>query len=65
MAYVILSNLQVVLLFICLIIERFKKVFMHHLAIGGIVVYRTTIIPNTLNKIVNYIELRVVKSWST
>ncbi len=60
MAYIILSNLQVVFLFICLIVERFKKVFIH-LTMGSIIVYCTTIIPNTLNKVANYIKLKVVK----
>ena len=63
--YVILSNLQVVFLFICPIIECFKKIFMHRLVIGSIVVYYTIIISNTLNKVVNCIELRVVKGWLT
>ncbi len=65
MAYVMLSNLQVVLLFVCPIVERFKKVLMRRLAMGSIVVYRTTIIPNTLNKVADCMELRVVKGWST
>ena len=64
MAYVILSNLRVVFLFVCLIIECFKKVFMRCLAMGSIVVYRITIIPNTLNKMANCMELKVVKGWS-
>ncbi len=62
MAYVMLSNLQVVFFFVCLIVKRFKKVFMHRLTMGSIVVYRTIIIPNTLNKVANCIELRIVKS---
>ncbi len=65
MTYVILLNLRVVLLFVYSIIERFKKVLIRRLAMGSIVVYRTTIIPNTLNKVANYMELRVIKGRST
>ncbi len=65
MTYVMLSNLQVVLLFVCPIVERFKKVLMRRLAMSSIVVYRTTIILNTLNKGADCMELRVVKGWST
>ncbi len=53
MAYVILSNLRVVLLFVCPIIDHFKKVFMCHLTMGSIVVYHTTIIQNILNIVAN------------
>ena len=63
MTYIMLSNLQIVFFFVFPIVERFKKVFMHRFVIGSIVVYRTIIIPNTLKKVVNYIKLRVVKSW--
>ena len=65
MAYVMLSNLRVVLFFVCPIVEHFKKVFMRHFAMGNILVYRTTIIPNTLNKVANCIKLRIVKDWLT
>ena len=65
MAYVMLSNLQLLLLFVHLIIECFKKVFIHRFARDSIVVYRTTIILNTLNKVANYMELKVVKGWLT
>ena len=58
-----LSNLQVVFFFICPIVKCFKKVFICRLTIGSIVVYHTTIIPNILNKMANYIELKIVKSW--
>ena len=60
-----LPNLPVILIFLCLIIENFKKVFMRHLAIGSIVVYRTTIISNILNKVANCIEFKIVKGWLT
>ena len=60
-----LSNLRVVFLSICLVIKHFKKVFMRRLAMGSIVVYRTTIILNTLNKVANYMEFRIVKGWLT
>ena len=65
MAYIILPNLQVVFFFVCPVIESFKKVFIYHLAINSIVVYRTTIIPNTLDKVANYMKFKVVKGWST
>ena len=65
MAYVMLPNLQVVLFFVCPVVESFKKVFMRRLAMGSIVVYRTTIIPNTLDKVANCMEFRVVKDWLT
>ncbi len=65
MAYIMLSNLRVVLLFVRPIVECFKKVFMRRLTMSSIVVYRTTIISNTLNKVANCIELRIVKGWST
>ena len=60
-----LSNLRVILFFICPIIERFKKILMCRLAMGSIVVYYTTIILNILNKVANYMKLRIVKSWLT
>ncbi len=63
MAYIILLNLQVVRFFVRFMVECFKKVFMYRLAIGSIVVYRTTIIQNTLNNAANCIKLRVVKTW--
>ena len=61
MPYIMLPNLLLIYFFVCSIVENFKKVFMRHLAIGSIVIYRTTIIPNTLNEMADYIELRVVK----
>ena len=60
MAYVILLNLQVILFFIHLIVKHFKKKFICHFAMDNIVVYHTIIIPNTLNKVANCIELKVV-----
>lgn len=56
-----LSNLGLVFFFVHTVVKNFKKVLMYHFVIGSIVVYYTIIIPTTLNKIVNYIELRVVK----
>lgn len=43
------------------IVENFKKVFIHCLAMGSIVVYCTIIFSNTLNKIGDCMELKVVK----
>ena len=65
MAYVMLPNLQIILFFICSIVKSFKKIFVRRLAIGSIVVYCTTIILNTTNKLVYCMELWVVKGWST
>ena len=65
MLYVMPPNLQYVLFLVRLVIESFKKVLMRCLAIGSIIVYRTTIIPNTLNIVADCMELRVVKDWST
>lgn len=63
MGYVMLPNLRVVLIFICLVVKRFTKVFICRLAMGSTVVYCTTIISNILNKVVNHMELRIVKDW--
>ena len=62
MVYIMLSNLRVVLLFVCPIVERFKKIFMHYFIINSIIVYYNIIFLNTLNKVANYMELRIVKS---
>ena len=51
-----LPNLQLVLFFVCLIVESFKKVLIRRLTISNIVVYCTTIIPNTLNKVADLHE---------
>ena len=63
MPNVILPNLPLVFFFVCCVVERFKKLHIHHLAMGSIVVYCTTIIPNTLNKVTDCIKLRVAKDW--
>ena len=65
MTHIMLPNLQVIHFFVCLVIERFKKILLCRLAIASIIVYFTIIIPNILNKIVDYIKLKVVKSWLT
>lgn len=65
MAHVISSNLQFILLFIYFIIENLKKIFICCIAISNIIVYCITIIPNILNKVADYIKLRVVKNWLT
>ena len=56
-----LSNLQVILLFVYLIMENLKKVFLCHLAMGNIIVSCIIIIFNTWNKITNYMEIIVIK----
>ena len=62
MLHDMLPNLQLIpFFFIRLVIESFKKVLMPCLAMGSIVVYRTSIIPNTLKKVADLMELRVVK----
>ena len=61
MAYIILSDLQVVLFFVFLIIENFEKIFIYYLIIRCIIIYHTIIIPNILDKMVNYMEFGVVK----
>ena len=64
MTYIMLPNLQVVLFLVYFVIEIFKKVLIRCLAINNIVVYRTTIISNTLDKVTNCMELRIVKGLS-
>ena len=59
--YIILSDLQVVLFFVCFIVESFVKVFMHCLIVGCIIIYCTILILNILDKMANYIEFRVVE----
>ena len=61
MLHVMLPNVRLVLFFVCFVIESFKKVLMRRLAMGSIVVYRITIIPNRLSKVADCIELRIVK----
>lgn len=63
MMHIMLLNLRFILFFIFLFIETFKKVLMRCFAITNIIIYCTTIIPNILKKIADYIELMVVKSW--
>ena len=60
-----MPNLQIILFFVSLVIKCFKKIFIHYLAIGNIIVYYTPIIPNISNKVANYIKFRVVRSWLT
>lgn len=64
MMYVIQSNLQVVLFFVCFIVKSYEKIFLYHLDIGCIIVYCTTIISNILDKVAHDMELWIVKSWS-
>ena len=60
-----LLDMQVVFYFVCPIIENFEEVFMRRLAIGCVIIYHITIIPNTLDKVVNCMEFKVVAGWST
>lgn len=64
MPHVILPNLLLVLFFVCFVVENFKKILIYHLAMGTIIVYRTPIIPNILNKVANCMGLKIVKGWS-
>ena len=59
-----LPNLQLVLFFVYLIIESFKKILMCRFAMDSIVIDCTTVISNTLNKVADCMELRVVEDWS-
>ncbi len=59
-----LPDLRVELFFVCPIVESFEKIFMRHLAVGYVIIYRTTIIPNALDKVANCMEFRVVEGWS-
>ena len=61
MAYIILSNLQFVLFFVYFYLESFKKIFICDFSISNIIVSYTNIIPNTLDKVADYMEFRVVK----
>lgn len=59
-----LPYLGLILFFLYLVLDCFKKVLLRRPIIDSIVVYYIIIISNTLNKVANYIELRVVKGWS-
>ena len=56
-----LLDLRVVLFFVYFIVKSFEKIFMHRFAISCVIIYRTTIISNALDKITNCIEFRVVE----
>lgn len=56
-----LPNLQIIFFFIHFVIKRFKKIFIHYLTLGCIIIHYTTIILNALDKVVDYIELKVVE----
>lgn len=58
-----LPNLRLVLFIVYLIITNFKKILIRNLVISNIIVYYTTIILNIMNKVTDYIKLRVAKSW--
>ncbi len=65
MTYIMLPDLQVILFFVYPIVESFEKIFIHRLTVDCIIIYRTTIIPNALDKVANCMEFKVVKSWLT
>ena len=58
-----LLNLQLIFFFVYFIIKNFKKVLRYYTAIGNIIVYYMTIISNILNKMIDYIKLKIVKNW--
>ena len=60
MRYVILPNLRIVHFFISVIVKSFKKVFMSCFTINYIIVNNTTIIPDALGKMGDYIEFGVI-----
>ena len=65
MVYVMLPHLQVVLFFVCFIVETFERIFMRRLAMGCVIINCTTIILNAMDKVANIIKFRVVEGWST
>lgn len=58
-----LPDLWVAFLFVYPIIKNFGKVFMHHLAMGYIIIYSTPIIRYILDEVANCIEPRIVERW--
>lgn len=64
-SHIMLLNLKHILFLFGFIIESFKKIFIRRFSINNIIIYRNTIILNTLNKVAYCIELKVVKIWST
>lgn len=58
-----MPNFRIIFFFICLVIKRFKKIFMSWLAVNYILVYRTIIILNALDKMANCMKLKIVKDW--
>ena len=62
MTYVMLLNMQVILLFIYFIVKNFKKVFIYYFIVDYIIIYRTIIISNILDQIASCMELKIAKS---
>lgn len=58
--YIILINLQVILLLVYIVVESFEKAFIYPLAMGYIIVYCTIIILNALDKVAYGIEFLIV-----
>ena len=56
-----LSVLQVGFCFPCFIIKSFEEVFIYSLIINYIIIYYTIIISNSLDKLANYIKLKIVE----
>lgn len=61
--HIILPNLQLIFFVICSVVKSFKKVLICRLIMGSIVVYRTNIISNILNKLAYNIERKIIKNW--
>lgn len=55
-----LPDLQVIFFFYS-IVKSLKKIFIHRLGIGCIIIYHTTIILNAQDRVASYIKLKVVK----
>ena len=60
-----LPDLQIVCFFVSSVIKSFKKIFMSCFAMNYIIVYSTTIIPDVLDKVSDYMEFGVIKYWLT
>ena len=61
MTYVMLPILRIVLFFVSPVVKSFKKVFMSYFAMNCIIVYSTTIIPDVLGKVGDYMEFEIIK----
>ena len=65
MTYVMLPDLRIVFFLVSLVVKSFKKVFMSYFGMSCIIVYSTTIILDTLDKVASRIRLKVIEGWLT